>query len=95
MIHHVAVYGGPAVVLVDGSDDPVPVTVWLMSTDTASPISRWHGRLEPKSPGALWDAHMATRAQLVIAGQSNEIRITVYAHTGPCEFEGLGPPPFL
>jgi hypothetical protein len=82
------------VVLVEG-DDPVPVTAWLMSVDTDSPILRWHGRVEPRIPGALWAAHLAREAELVIAGVTTGIRITVYADSGPCIVEGMGPPPFL
>jgi hypothetical protein len=90
-----AVYGGPAVVLVEGSDEQVPVAAWLMSVASDLPTPRWHGRLEPTKPGALWPAHLAGHAQLVVAGVTSEIRITVYVDSGPCEFEGLGEPPFL
>ena len=89
------VYGGPAGGLVEGTDEPVPVTAWVMSVDTESPIVRWYGRVEPREPGALWAAHLARQAKLVVAGVTSDIRITAYSNIGPCEFEGFGPPPFL
>jgi hypothetical protein len=86
-------YGGPAAVSVDGSDEQVVVTVWAISSVDEAGEQTWAGRLEPKQPGSLLAAHIARRANIVIAGQTGHIQITVYTDR-VCEFRGLDDPPF-
>jgi hypothetical protein len=80
---------------VDGLDEQVPVRASLVSSvDEGSPILRWHGRLESGNPGALWPAHEAGWAHLLVEGVAADFQITAYDPSGPCEIRGVGTPPF-
>lgn len=88
-------YEGPGVVTVDGHNGQVPVMASLVaSVREGSPVLRWHGHLEPGQLGALWPAHMAGWAHLLIEGVSADFQITNYRPDGPCEIQGVGTPPF-
>jgi len=95
LIRQVGIYEGPAVVLLEGSSVEEEVTAWLLAAvEPGSPIPRWRGRLLPRNGGALWSAHLAGWASLVIGGTYGDFRITAYSDSGPSSIEGIGPAPF-
>jgi hypothetical protein len=88
-------YHGPAILVVEGSDEEVHVAAALTSSTTAgSPSPQWRGLLLSIDPGALWPAYTAGWASLSIEGISGDVRITEYHEPGSCDIEGVGPPPF-
>ena len=87
-------YMGPAVLVIEGSDQNVEVAATLSAgISPGSPIPRWRGQLLPRDSGALWPAQMAGWATLIVSNTCGDLRIVEYNESGSCMVEGIGPPP--
>jgi hypothetical protein len=89
-----AIYIGPAVVVVEGDGEATVTATLVSAVRPDSPIPRWWGRLSPERRDTLWMAHITGWATLVVEGQTGDFRITAFSDYGPSEIEGIGPAPF-